>query len=66
MSDTRLDIERDKYMQWKQEQDIAKRNSCEDCNEHNENCPYYNREQESWDYELCFEERGVLENGNDD
>lgn len=37
----------------------AKRDFCDrDCPEHNEFCPYYDAEQESFDYEQCFEDKG--------
>jgi hypothetical protein len=58
MSDSRLDIERDKYLEWKDQQREAMRSACEDCSEHNESCPYYDAEEESWDYEECFRDSG--------
>ena len=61
MSDTRLDIERDKYLEWKEQQREAKRNACEQCSEHNENCVYYDPEEESFNYEECFRDSGGWE-----
>jgi hypothetical protein len=61
MSDTRLDIERDKYLEWKEQQREAKRNACEQCSEHNENCVYYDPEEEAFDYEECFRDSGGWE-----
>ena len=59
MSDSRLDIERDKYLEWKQQQKWAMQDYCErDCDEHNENCPWYDAEEETWDYEDCFKTKG--------
>lgn len=56
--DSRLDIERQKLAEYREALKFARRDWCEECDEHNENCPYYNAEQESWDYELCYKERG--------
>ena len=53
-----LDIQRDKYMQWKEQQRIAMQDYCESCCDHNNKCPYYDVEEESWDYEECFRDRG--------
>lgn len=56
--DSKLDIERDKYLEWKERQYYAMRDYCDGCcDEHNENCLYYDSEEESWDFELCFKER---------
>lgn len=34
-----------------------KRDYCyHECDVHNENCPYYDAEEESYDYEQCFED----------
>lgn len=62
MSDTRLDIERDKYLEWKQQQREAMRNACEDCDSHKTlGCLYYDPEEESFDYEECFRDSGGWE-----
>lgn len=59
MSDTRLDIERDKYAQWKQEQYFAMMDACEDCDSHVTcGCLYYDTEEETFDFEECFKDRG--------
>ena len=57
MSDSRLDIERQKFQEWKEKRKIALQNACESCFEHNENCPYFDNDEESWDYEQCYEDR---------
>jgi hypothetical protein len=60
--DTPEDIRRDKYNQWKEEQYWANSDYCKrDCDEHNESCPYYDPEQETWDFEQCFEDRGGID-----
>ena len=56
--DDELDFKYQKYMEWKERQESAMRDYCEHCEEHNENCLYYDPEEEEWDWELCFEERG--------
>jgi len=62
MSDTRLDIERDKYLEWKQQQREAMRSACEDCDSHKTlGCIYYDPEEECWDYEECFRDTGGWE-----
>ena len=58
MSDSWLDIQREKYAEYKQQMRWAMQDYCEkDCDEHNEQCPYYNAEVESYDYEQCFKDR---------
>ena len=32
-----------------------------DCDGHNENCPYYDSEEECWDYEECFKDNGGID-----
>lgn len=49
---------RDKYLEWKDAIRDSMCDECEGCEEHNENCPYYDAEEETWDYESCFEDRG--------
>lgn len=62
MSDTRLDIERDKFLEWKEQQREAMRNACEDCDSHKTlGCLYYDPEEESFDYEECFRDSGGWE-----
>ena len=58
MSDSRLDIERQKYEEWMDGVRSARQDACKDCSEHNESCPYYDAEEESWDYDECFRDRG--------
>ena len=61
MSDTRLDIERDKYYEWKQQQKWAMEAACENCEYHNGKCLYYDPEEETFDYEECFRDSGGWE-----
>ena len=62
MSDTKLDIERDKYLEWKQQQREAMRSACEDCDSHKTlGCDWYDPEEETWDYEECFRDSGGWE-----
>ena len=57
--DTPLDIEYQKLMEWRDAQKCARRDYCErDCDQHNESCPYYDAEEESWDYDECFNDKG--------
>jgi hypothetical protein len=59
MSDTRLDIERQKLEEYREQMHWAREEHCyRYCEEHNEHCPYYDAEEESYDYDLCFKERG--------
>lgn len=60
MSDTRLDIERDKYAEWKQQQHWAMEDACRDCDSHKTlGCEFYDPEEETWDFEECFKVRGI-------
>lgn len=62
MSDTKLDIERDKYLEWKDQQREAMRSACEDCDSHKTlGCMYYDPEEETFDYEECFRDSGGWE-----
>lgn len=59
MSDTKLDIERQKYQEYKEKEHWARESYCfRDCEEHNENCPYFDGNQEVWDYDECFRDKG--------
>lgn len=58
MMDTALDIKRDMYNEWYAEQKMAMQDNCERCTEHTSNCPFYDSEEEYWDYEECYEVRG--------
>lgn len=61
MSDTRLDFERQKLAEYKQEAKQQHERFCNRwCAEHGTNCPYYDAEQEAYDYEQCFRERGEV------
>ena len=53
--DSKLDIERDKYLQWKEQQKIAMQEACKECKERKD-CIYYDAEEEEWDYEQCFKD----------
>ena len=62
MSDTKLDIERDKMAEYVQAMRFARQDYCEKtCEEHNEKCPYYDPEEECWDYDECFRDSGGWE-----
>lgn len=61
MSDSRLDIERDKYLEWKDQQREGMRSTCECCEYHNGKCLYYDPEEETFDYEECFRDSGGWE-----
>lgn len=62
MSDSWLDIQRDKVAEWKMKRYFGRQDYCNrDCEKHNENCPYYDAEQEEWDFEQCFEDGGEVE-----
>ena len=56
--DTPRDIERQKYLEWKEAQKMAMEDECEKCLEHNESCPFYDASEEYWDFEECFETWG--------
>lgn len=59
MSDSRLDIERQKMEEDKARMHFVRMDYCDKhCYEHNEQCPYYDSEQEVWDYEECFRDKG--------
>ena len=54
--DTPWEIRMDRIYQEKEFEDIGHREYCETCPDHNENCPYYDADEESWDYQQCFKE----------
>ena len=56
--DTPLDIERQRLADYQERNHQAVQSMCESCLEHNNKCPYYSSEEESWDYDTCFKERG--------
>ena len=46
----------------REEDHMAKQDYCErDCDCHNEEFPYYDAEEETWDYESCYEDSGGWE-----
>ena len=58
----RFDAERERYLEWKDQQRMMKEDYCKrDCDCHNENCLYYDSEEETWDYESCYEDSGGWE-----
>ena len=59
MSDTQMDFDREKAIIAKEERHFARMDYChEDCDQHNEQCPWYDSEEEYWDFEQCFEDKG--------
>lgn len=59
MSDTQRDFIQDKIAEEKQARHFARMDYCDrDCDQHNDDCPYYDAEEEYWDYEQCFEDKG--------
>ncbi len=59
MSDYANDAKREKWLEEKEAIRQARRDYCDrDCDGHNENCPYYDAEEETWDFEECFRDRG--------
>ena len=55
MSDTRQDIIRDRIMMEQEELRFANQDYCEHCPEHNPNCPFYDAEEEFYDYNTCYD-----------
>lgn len=59
MSDTWIDFVREKIAEERQARKWAWEDYCnKDCDCHNESCIYYDSEQETYDYEQCFKDRG--------
>lgn len=57
MSDTKWDFIQDKIEEERRDYFLYKRDYCErDCEDHNVNCPYYDAEEESWDFDQCFKD----------
>ena len=56
-----FDAWQDKIAAYRAQQREAKMNACEQCSEHNENCIYYDPEEETFDYEECFRDTGGME-----
>ena len=62
MSDSRLDIERDKWLEYKAIVKEMQHDFCyRDCENHNRECLYYDPEEETFDYEECFRDSGGWE-----
>lgn len=59
MSDTRRDIEIQKWLEYKAAIKETQRDYCyKDCDGHTLDCPYYDAEEETWDFRECFRDRG--------
>lgn len=57
----RFDAWQDKIAEERDRIYWAKRDYCEkDCPEHNENCPYYDADEETWDCEQCFSDEFMV------
>ena len=56
--DTPEDIRRQKVAEHKEALRMAMCDACEKCEEHNEDCPFYDSEEETWDYEECYKVKG--------
>lgn len=49
----------DKMAEYREQCHIVRQDYCEKhCCEHNEDCMYYDPEEEVWDYEECFRDKG--------
>ena len=58
----KYEAEQQRYLEWKDQQRMMKQDYCErDCDGHDEGCPYYDPEEESWDYEACYKDTGGWE-----
>jgi hypothetical protein len=59
MSDTWWDITQDKIAEENEERQWARYDYCYgNCDQHSDECPYYDSTEESWDYEQCHEDKG--------
>ena len=57
MSDTKWDFIHDKIEEERRDYFLYKRDYCyKDCDGHNEKCPYYDEDEESWDFDQCFKD----------
>lgn len=54
--DTDLEIRMQRVYEAMELEHIGRMEFCERCPDHNDKCPYYDPEEESWDYEQCFKE----------
>lgn len=54
-----FDVQAELIAEEKDRQRWMKYDYChEECGDHNENCPYYDPEEETWDYEECYDDMG--------
>ena len=59
MSDYKQDAIRDKIAEYKEQCHWARESYCyNQCEYHNGKCLYYDPEEETWDYEECFGDKG--------
>lgn len=56
----KYDALQDKIGEYREQRKEAMRNACEQCSEHNENCIYYDPEEETFNFEECFRDSGGL------
>ena len=54
--DTPWEIRMEMAYEAKEQEHIGKMESCNFCPDHNDGCPYYDADEESWDFEQCFRE----------
>lgn len=56
--DTPEEIRLGRVLQEMEEEKWGRRDYCDrDCPDHNENCPYYDADEESWDTDMCYKEQ---------
>lgn len=56
--DCKLDAIKDKMAEDAEARKWARRDYCGECSEHNDECPYYDPEEETFDCDQCFEDKG--------
>lgn len=54
--DTEIDFIRYREAEDREERKWAMRDYCDRCEYHNESCPYYDEDDESWDEQRCNKE----------
>lgn len=54
--DTEIDFIRYREAEDREERKWAMRDYCDRCEYHNESCPYYDEDEESWDEQRCHKE----------
>lgn len=54
--DTEIDFIRYREAEDREERKWAMRDYCDRCENHNESCPYYDEDEESWDEQRCNKE----------